>query len=381
MYDVAIVGVGMYPFGRHDGVTGMEMGAHAVRAALADAAVSWPDVQFAYGGSFRSGAADALVAHLGLTGVQFINVHNGCATAASALTAACDAISQGRHELGVVVGFDKHPRGAFDFDPAFLGLDNWYGELGLMQTPQYFAMRANRYMHDYGISREVLAKVVAKNRENGALNPRAWRRTALSEDEILGARMLNYPFTQYMFCSPDEGGAAAVVCRADLAHRYTSDPVYLRGVAVRTRKYGSFNVFSPSLPVQRAESPTRAAARACYEMAGIGPGDVDIAQLQDSEPGSEIIAMAETGLCEDGAQESMIRAGDTRIDGRLPVNTDGGLIANGEPIGASGLRQIHELVLQLRGAAGARQVRNTPRVGLAQVYGIPGTSGCTLLSR
>ncbi|MET7333478.1 thiolase family protein [Nonomuraea sp. NPDC005650] len=380
MSDIAIVGVGLFPFGRHEGVTGLEMGARAVRAALADAGVSWSDIQFAYGGSFRSGAADALVSHLGLTGVQFINVHNGCATATSALVAACDAIGQGRHDLGVVVGFDKHPRGAFDFDPAFLGLGDWYGRLGLMQTPQFFAMRCTRYMHDHGISREVLAKVAAKNRENGARNPNAWRRTALSEEEILGSRMLNHPFTQYMFCSPDEGGAALVLCRADLARRYTDHPVYVRGVAVRTRKFGSFNVFSPSLPAERAESPTEAAARDCYEMAGIEPGDVDIAQLQDSEPGSEIIAMAETGLCADGAQEAMIRAGETRIGGRLPVNTDGGLIANGEPIGASGLRQIHELVLQLRGTAGDRQVPGTPRVGLAQVYGIPGTSGCTLLS-
>ncbi|MBP2328052.1 acetyl-CoA acetyltransferase [Kibdelosporangium banguiense] len=380
MTNVAIVGVGLHPFGRHEGVTGLQMGALAVRAALADAGVSWPDIQFAYGGSFRSGAADALVAHLGLTGMRFINVHNGCATSTSALAAACDAIGRGRYDLGVVVGFDRHPRGAFDFDPAFLGLGDWYGQLGLMQTPQFFAMRCTRYMHDHGISPQVLTKVAAKNRENGALNPNAWRRSALSEEQIAGSRMLNHPFTQYMFCSPGEGGAALVVCRADLAHRYTSHPVYVRGVAIRTRKYGSFNVFSPSLPPGHAESPTEAAARDCYEMAGIEPGDVDIAQLQDSEPGSEIIAMAETGLCADGEQEAMVRAGETRISGRLPVNTDGGLIANGEPIGASGLRQIHELVLQLRGTAGARQMPRTPRVGLAQVYGIPGTSGATLLS-
>ncbi len=380
MKDVAVVGIGMHPFGRHPGVSGLDLGAHAVRAALADAGTRWRDVQFAYGGSFRSGAADALVSDVGLTGLQFINVHNGCATAASALAAAYDAIAVGRYDLGVVVGFDKHPRGAFDFDPAFLGLGQWYGQLGLMQTPQFFAMKFNRYMHEYGISRDTLARVAAKNRRNGALNPRAWRREPLSERQISDAPMLNYPFTQYMFCSPNEGAAAVVLCRADVTHRFTNRPVFLRGVTVRTRRFGSFNVFSPSLPLDRADPPTVDAARACFEMAGVAPAEVGVAQLQDSEPGGEIMGMSESGLCADGEQEMLIRKGDTEIGGRLPVNTDGGLIANGEPIGASGLRQVYELVLQLRGAAGARQVPGVPRVGYAQVYGIPGTSGSTILT-
>lgn len=380
MTGVAIVGIGMHPFGRHAGVSGMEMGAVAVRAALKDAGISWQDAQFAYGGSFRSGAPDALVGQLGLSGLQFINVHNGCATGASSLVAAADSIASGRFDLGVVVGFDKHPRGAFDFEPSFLGLDDWYGQSGLMLTPQFFAMKCNRYMHDHGISHATLAKVAAKNRRNGSLNPSAWRREALSEQEILAAPMLNYPFTSYMFCGPNEGAAALVLCRADQAHRYTSRPVFLRGVAVRTRRFGSFNVFSPSFPVDDVAGPTADAAKAAFEMAGVAPSDVDVAQLQDSEPGGEIMGMAESGFCKDGEQEAMIQAGETEIGGRLPVNTDGGLIANGEPIAASGLRQVHELVVQLRGDAGQRQVPGAPTVGFAQVYGIPGTAGCTVLS-
>jgi acetyl-CoA C-acetyltransferase len=386
---VAVVGIGMHPFGRFEGVTGLDLGAYAVRHALRDAGIEWPDAQFAVGGSLagllpgsdESVQADQLVNLLGLTGVAFTNVHNGCATAGSALATGAALIESGQYDLGVCVGFDRHARGHFNATPEQSGLPHWYGDLGFMITTQFFAMKINRYMHDFGISKETLAKVAAKNYRNGARNPNAWRRKPFSEEEILESRMLNYPLTQYMFCSPDEGAAAVVLCRADLAHRYTDRPVYLRAVAIRTREFGSFEVFAPWLAVERGRSPTVDAASACFAQAGIAPGDVDVAQLQDSESGAEIMHMSETSLCRDGEQEAMIQAGDTEIGGRLPVNTDGGLIANGEPIGASGMRQVHEIVLQLRRDAGERQVPGEPSVGFTQVYGAPGVSCCTLLTR
>ena len=378
--DVAIVGIGIHPFGRFDGVSGLDMGVVAVRRALADAGMTWNDVQFAFGGSVDAGYADSLVSRLGLTGIPFTNVTNGCATGGSALALAIDRIRSGEGDIGLAVGFDKHPRGAFAADPAVLGLPQWYGETGFMLTTQFFAMKINRYMHDHGISRDTLAKVAAKAFRNGALNPNAWRRKDVTEADVSASRMLNYPLTQYMFCSPNEGAAAVVVCRAELAHRFTSTPVFVRGVALRTRLFGSFEVMAPWLPLEQTSAPTAQAAQACFEMAGIGPEEVDVAQLQDGEVGAEIMHMAENGLCKDGEQEALIQAGETEIGGRLPVNTDGGLIANGEPIGASALRQIHELVLQLRGQAGPRQVPGRPRVGYAQVYGAPGVGCCTLLS-
>jgi acetyl-CoA C-acetyltransferase len=386
--DVAIVGIGIHPFGRFEGVTGLELGATAVRRALSDAGVQWGDVQFAVGGSLagslpgakESNQADQLVTQLGLTGLQFVNVHNGCATAGSSLAMAAAVIESGAHDLGVAVGYDKHPRGHFNADPAQSGLPQWYGDLGFMVTTQFFAMKINRYMHDYGISRATLARVAAKNYRNGALNPNAWRRKPLDEDEILDSRMLNFPLTQYMFCSPDEGAAAVVLCRAADAHRYTDRPVYLRSVTLRTRKWGSFEVFAPWLSIDRGHAPTVDAARDCFEQAGVSPAEVDVAQVQDSESGAEIMHMAETGLCAHGEQEALIAAGATEIGGRLPINTDGGLIANGEPIGASGLRQVHEIALQLRGRAGDRQVPGNPQVGYTQLYGAPGTAGVSILS-
>ena len=379
--EVAIVGIGMHEFGRHDGLTGLDQGVVAVRRALADAGLGWENIQFAFGGSASAGSADALVSRLGLTGLQFINVANGCATGGSALFTAYNTIRSGVFDLGIAVGFDKHERGAFRVDGRSAGLGDWYGASGLALTTQFFAMKINRYMHEHDISHSTLAKVSAKAFRNGALNPMAWRRKPLSEDEILASAMLSYPLTQYMFCSPGEGGVALILARADQAHRYTDRPIYLKAVVVRSRRFGSFEVLAPSLALEHAAGPTVDASLAAYEMAGIGPGDIDLAQLQDTEAGAEVMHMAENGFCEHGEQEAWLRDGATEIGGRFPVNTDGGCLANGEPIGASGLRQVYENVLQLRGDAGARQVPNNPSTAYTHVYGAPGISGVTILAR
>jgi acetyl-CoA acetyltransferase len=379
--DVAIVGVGLHPFGRFPGVSGIEMGAIAIRRALADAGVRWSDIEFAFGGSYEVDNPDAVVALLGLTGLPFTDVYNGCATAASALTQAANTIRLGDHRLGIAVGMDKHLPGAFTADPQQYACPGWYGEVGQFVTTKFFGMKINKYMTDHGISHQTLARVAAKNYRNGARNPNAFRRKPLSEEEILASPMLNYPLTQYMFCSPDEGAAAVVLCAADDAHRYTDTPIYLRASTVRTRRLGAFEVHSPWLPIETTVGPTVDASRAAYELAGIGPDDVDVIQLQDTDAGAEVIHLAENGFCADGEQEQLVADGALEIGGPLPVNTDGGLIANGEPIGASGLRQVHEIVLQLRGQAGDRQVPGNPTVGYTQLYGAPGTAGVAILSR
>jgi acetyl-CoA C-acetyltransferase len=380
--EVAIVGIGLHPFGRHEGVSGLEMGAQAVRAALRDAGLVWSEVQFAFGGSSDAGNADTMVADLGPTGIPFINVENGCATGGSALVAAHQALESGAHQVGLVVGFDKHPRGAFQADPADWSLPAWYGRAGLMVTTQFFGMKIRRYMHDYGIPAETLARVAEKAFRNGAANSNAWRRTALTADQILGSPMVNDPLTQYMLCSPGEGAAALVVCRREYLERLPDPrPVFLRSAVMRTREPDSFEVYSPSLGLHPSPSPSVTASRAAFEQASVEPSDVDVVQVQDTESGAEIIHLAECGLCDHGAQVELYTNGATEIAGRMPVNTDGGCLANGEPIGASGLRQVSETVLQLRGEAGDRQVPGQPRLGFTHVYGAPGVSACTVLSR
>ncbi|MGH3632741.1 thiolase family protein [Mycobacterium sp.] len=380
MNDVAIIGVGLHPFGRFEGKSAMEMGAEAIQAALDDACIDWKDIQFGVGGSHEVSNPDAVTRLVGLTGIPFTDVFNACATAASATQLCADTIRLGRYDIGIAVGMDKHPRGAFTDDPAKLALPAWYAENGQFLTTKFFGMKANRYIHDHGISTETLAKVAVKNFRNGALNPNAFRRKPLSEEEILGSPVLNYPLTQYMFCTPDEGAAAVIMCRADLAPRFSSKLVFLRAAEIRTRRYGAYEVHATFAPIEEDVSPTVYASRAAFETAGVSPEEVDVIQLQDTDAGAEVIHMAEAGFCADGDQEKLVAEGATEITGPMPVNTDGGLIANGEPIGASGLRQVHELVRQLRGEAGERQVRGRPRVGFAQVYGAPGTAAATILT-
>lgn len=378
--EVAIVGVGLHPFGRHQGKSALEMGEDAIIDALADAGVAWPDIQALYAGSMEVKNPENVVSLLGPTGIPTRAVFTGCATGGTSLAMAANAIRVGDHDLTLAVGLDKHPRGAFSDHPSVVGLPDWYGEIGLFLTTHFFGMKINRYMHDHGISHETLARVSAKAFRNGAANPTAWRRKPVTEAEVLASQVLNYPLRQYMYCNPDEGAAAAVLCRADQAHKYTDTPIYLRASQLFSRREGSIEVLTPSLNIETAPSPTVFASRAAYEEAGIGPEDVDVIQLQDTDAGSEIIHMAENGFCADGDQEKLLAEGATEITGRLPINTDGGLLANGEPVGASGLRQVYELVNQLRGRATGRQVEGA-RVGYAQLYGSPGTAAVTILSR
>jgi acetyl-CoA acetyltransferase len=380
MTDVAIIGVGLHPFGRFGDKTPFDMAVEATNQALADAGVEWKDVHFAAAGSMEVKLPDTVTRFLGLTGIQFTTVFNACATAATSIQLAAEAIQLGKADVAIAIGMDKHPRGAFGSDPRNMGLPMWYGECGLALTTKFFGIKANRYLHDHGISEETLGRIAAKNFRNGSKNPNAFRRTPLSVEDIMASPVLNYPLRQYMFCQPDEGAGAIVMCRAEDAHRYSSTPVFLRASEIRQRRYGAFESHAMSVSIHEQESPTVFASKAAFESAGMAPADIDVIQLQDTEAGAELMHMAETGFCEHGEQEALIADGATEIDGPMPVNTDGGLIANGEPIGASGLRQVHELVLQLRGQAGERQVPGNPKTGFAQVYGAPGLAAATILS-
>ena len=381
MSDVFIIGAGIHPFGRTPARSGLQQGVYAVRRALAAAGLEWRDMQFAYGGSDAAGKADTMVSELGLTGIQFINVANGCATGGSAMFGAYATIKSGEFDLGIAIGFDKHPRGAFDPKPAEWGLPEWYGETGLMLTTQFFAMKIQRYMAMHGITSNTLAAVAEKAFDNGALADHAWRREPVDRETILNATMVSDPLTKFMFCSPAEGAVALIFASEKRARELGLPAVRLRAAAVRRRPPGSFEVFAPALDIVRGSSPTVIASRAAYEMAGVSPQDIDVAQLQDTETGAEIMHMAENGFCADGEQESWIAEGRTRIHGSLPINTDGGCLACGEPIGASGLRQVYENYRQLTGNAGARQVRGAPRLGYSHVYGAPGVSAVAILER
>jgi len=191
--DVAIIGVGLHPFGRFPGKSAIEMGAAAARLAMKDAGLEWRDVQFAFGGSYEVDNPDSIVNQLGMTGIPFFNMYNGCATAASVLTQATNTIRLGEYDIGMAIGMDKHMPGAFNADPTLYSLPSWYGEAGMFLTPKYFAEKIQRYMHDYDITPTTLARVAAKNFHNGSLNENAFRRTPMSIEAILESRIGPFP--------------------------------------------------------------------------------------------------------------------------------------------------------------------------------------------
>ncbi|MGB3805926.1 MAG: thiolase family protein [Erythrobacter sp.] len=382
---VHIIGAGIHPFGRTQERSGREQGVYAVRQALEDAGLEWSDIECAYGGSSASGSADIMVNELGLTSLPFTNVANGCATGGSALAAAQQAIASGMYDLALAVGFDKHPRGAFNAKPSDYGLPEWYGQTGMMLTTQFFALKIQRYMQLHGISRETLGRVAVKAFRNGAKTPHAWRRSEIDLETVLNAPVINDPLTKYMFCAPAEGGVALILASEKKARELGARGVRISTISVRTRPPDSFEVFQPAVSINDGGKPTVLASQAAFEGAGMGPEDIEVAQLQDTESGAEIMHMAENGFCKDGEQEEWLTNGWSNSDGKLPVNTDGGCLACGEPIGASGLRQVYENVEQLRGRAGERQVPgkdgNGPRTGYSHVYGAPGLSAVAILER
>jgi acetyl-CoA acetyltransferase len=333
----------------------MQQGAYAARNALADAGAEWKDMQFGYGGSYSSGNAEALANERGLTGVPFTNIHNACATGGSSLLSACREIQSGAADIGLVVGFDKHDRGAFNASPSEYGLGDWYGEAGFMLTTQFFAAKIQKYMHDHGITSDALARVAEKAYRNGALNPNACRRTPIALEEIKNSTMVNDPLTKYMFCSPSKvawhwsfagktsrqvhghAGVRGSGGHADAALRC------VRGTHVR----GSDNVRT-----RRNSFESRRARRH-------GSKDIDVAALQDTEAGADHAHGGKWLLRT--ASRKRARSGATGIVRRLPVNTDGGCLATASRSGP-GLRQIHEVVLQLRGQADAPGAGNRNRV-------------------
>lgn len=383
--DVYIIGAGIHPFGRTDGRSGREQGVYAVREAMADAGLEWSDIECAYGGSAAAGNADIMVNELGLTSLPFTNVANGCATGGSALASAQMAIASGMYDLALATGFDKHPRGSFNASPADYGLPEWYGQTGMMLTTQFFALKIQRYMQLHGISRETLGRVAVKAFKNGTITPHAWRRSEIDLDTVMNAPMINDPLTKFMFCSPAEGGVALILASEKKVKELGAHGVKISQISVKTRPPDSFEVFQAGVSVKEGGKPTVLASQAAFEGAGIGPEDIDVAQLQDTESGAEIMHMAENGFCADGDQEQWLAEGRTDLTGELPVNTDGGCLACGEPIGASGLRQVYENVEQLRGRGGERQVGGKdgkgPKTAYSHVYGAPGLSAVAILER
>ena len=376
MSNVRITGVGIHPFGRFEGVTTTDMGVHAVRAALAEAGNPRFDAAFcgtAYGGV---ASGHKVLGALARTGMPIVDVEAGCASGGAALQLAAGAIRAGQYDSVLVFGVEKMPKGIIRssfFEP-------WREEAGLAATPAYFALRAQRLLRESGLTKEHLADVVVKNRDNGVHNPNAMFRKPVTREEVLASRVVCEPLHLWMLCSPNEGAAAIMLQREDDA---PSGSLTLASARLRSHLPGS--VLGEATPLSGIDDtditpPSTLAARDAYEEAGIGPADVNVVECQDTDAARELLAYQELGLCEPGGQVDLVESGATTLRGKLPVNPSGGLLAKGEPLGASALGQVIELVHQLRGEAGPRQVEGA-RVGLAHTVGRGANACCVIVKR
>jgi acetyl-CoA acetyltransferase len=292
------------------------------------------------------------------------------------------AIRAGAYDTVLVFGVEKMPKGMIRssfFEP-------WQEESGLAATPAYFALRAQRLMHDSGVTKAHLAEVVVKNRARGVHNPDAMFRSEVDASAVLGSRVVCEPLHLWMLCSPNEGAAAVVLTRAAGDAPVTGrgpGPVVLSAAVLRSHVPGS--VLNESTPMsglvnEAVPTPSTLAATAAYEEAGIGPEDLDVVECQDTDAARELLSYEELGLCAPGGAAALIDERATELGGRIPVNPSGGLLSKGEPLGASALGQVVTLVHQLRGDAGPNQVSGA-RVALAHTVGRGANASVVILTR
>ncbi|WP_081328929.1 lipid-transfer protein [Rhodococcus erythropolis] len=379
---VHVAGVGMIPFtkpGKSENYN--VIGETAARAALDDAGIDYSLVQQAYAGYVYgdSTAGQAAVYGLGLTGIPVINVNNNCATGSSALFLARQAVASGAVECALAVGFEQMKPGAlkrvWDDRPApMFRFDDLMTEIqGVHDAPraaQMFGGAGLSHMEKYGTKPETFAKISVKARKHAANNPNAVFRDLLTEEQVLESPHIFGPLTRYQCCPPTCGAAAAVVCSEEFARKHgLAADVVIEAQALTTDTPSTFEDRDMMKVV--GYDMTAAAAAQVYEAAGIGPEDVQVVELHDCFSANELITYEGLGLTPEGTAEKFILDGDNTYGGRVVTNPSGGLLSKGHPLGATGLAQCAELVWQLRGQAGKRQVEGA-RIGLQHNLGLGG---------
>jgi acetyl-CoA acetyltransferase len=373
MREVAVAGVGMTRFGQYADRDYVAHGVEATRGALADAGLAWPEIEYVYCGAAGLGMFPGnRVGHeLGLTGAPIVNVENASASGSTAFREAYFAVADGRCEIALALGVGQMARasggGGNDFERRSARAT------GLMSPVAVFAMRAHRRMAEHGTDPEVFARIAVKSHSAAALNPYAQFQEAVTLEQVLASRIIADPLHLLECCPRGDGGAAAVLTTTEVAERLGRHPlVRVIASAFKSALYQD-EPFVESLL-------TRETAREAYEQAGLGPGDLDLVQVHDAFSNEELEYYEALGICEPGEGDRLVMDGETALGGRIPFNTDGGLISRGHPIGPTGLAQVWETTLQLRGEAGPRQVEGA-KTGLLQMIGAGGVCVVHVLQR
>lgn len=371
-----VTGVGIHRFGRWTEKSTIQLAATAIEGALKDAGISFDKVQAAYLGAEYSSFVDGrmIVQHFGWTGIPINHYQQACASGSAAFREACYAVESGRIDIALVCGYEKMNGGLLKGGDVSRDREFHLHRMGLDVTPARIAMAIQRRMHDYGETAEMLATEAAQCFGYGAQNPFGPQRPPVTVDEVLESGTICSPLTRKMCCNSSDGASAVIVMsRAKAAELGCLS----RAVRVAAISAGSPDaedlVGGPGAHIGgdfRTGGHTRSVAGIAYEMAGIGPEEVDIVQCHAPFAGGGMICAEALGFCAEGEGGRFFMEGHARIDGRTPINTDGGLLARGHPLGATGVAEIFELTRQLRGDGGVLQVPGNPRVALAHNTGL-----------
>ena len=376
MASVAVVGVGMSRFGRYPERSLIDMAVEAVREAIKDAGVKPAQVEACFFANALAGRlfGDFTVGQnvfwdTGINRVPVVNVENACTSGSTALYLAFNAVAAGQAEVAIAVGAEKM------YVPEFGLINSGQSELdtqlGLV-APASFALRAVRYMSEFGATPGQLAQVSVKNRRHARDNLHAQFRDPVTVEEVLASPMIVDPLTRLQCCPIADGAAAVIVCSSSFAHRFK------RAVTIDAALLSSGSYENPQ-DLIRWETDYRTCTSA-YEKAGIGPEDLDVVEVHDAFTIAEILHYEALGLCKAGEGAQLVSEGHTGLGGRCPVNVSGGLLSRGHPVGATGIAQVCEIVTQLRREADKRQVEGA-KVGLAHCMGgdkAADTKSCTV---
>jgi acetyl-CoA acetyltransferase len=393
MRDVAVIGLGMHPWGKFPDKSVTQMCREAVVAALADAGVAWREIEAVAAASSRfSGGrgwglnGNDVVDDLGATGIPVYNLSAGCAAGGNAFNIGYTLVASGAHDVVLVVGGEKMPKGFIQTSGVEETTDPEYlRQLCVgMPGPAFWAVMCRRRMAEHGTTEVQLAKIAVKAHKNSVHNPNARFRREFTLEEVLGSALVSYPLRLYEICPVSDGAAAVVICSADAARQRTAAPVWIAASTVATARFddgiprGLAGAVPPGGKAYHSEAA--AAVKKAFDVAGVGPADLDLVELQDNTVYYELSFPEEWGLCEPGQAEWLLERGETLPTGTLPINPSGGFLSFGEATTAQGLFQVCELGWQLRGEAGGRQVPDA-KVALAQTLGLGGNGTAVILKR
>jgi len=371
--DVYVIGVGMTEFGRHPDRKFTDLGEVAIRSALEDAGLDFDAVEIAYCGHVMQGstAGQRVIGRVGKTGIPIMNVENACASGTSAFRSAWLNVAAGLNEIALAVGFEKMGRGPIRSNAPDADPDQ---EKKPPMMPLLFAQVFEEHRRRYGTTEEQMAMVSVKNHDNGALNPRAQYRDRITVEDVMNSRPIVGPLRLLMCCPTGAGAAAAVLCSEEVAMKAKSR---IRVVASALQSEGAGD---PQETLYGITEINQRTAKLAYEMAGVTPDDIDLIELHDCFSIAEIIHYENLGLCKRGEGGKFIESGAPRLGGKIPVNPSGGLLAKGHPLGATGIAQVFEVVTQLRGLAGERQVQGA-KIGLTHCQGFGGAVGVHIFAK